>query len=33
LEARLKITCGIDWVESHEEVALVDQAGKLVAKR
>jgi transposase len=27
------ITCGIDWAEDHHDVALVDQAGKLVAKR
>jgi transposase len=32
-EVRLTITCGIDWAESHHDVALVDQAGKLVAKR
>jgi transposase len=29
----LAITCGIDWAENHHDVALVDQAGKLVAKR
>jgi transposase len=33
LEARLTITCGIDWAEAHHDVALVDEAGKLVAKR
>jgi transposase len=27
------ITCGIDWAENHHDVALVDGAGKLVAKR
>jgi hypothetical protein len=27
------ITCGIDWAESHHDVALVDEAGQLVAKR
>ncbi|GAA3776463.1 hypothetical protein GCM10022206_14090 [Streptomyces chiangmaiensis] len=30
---RLTITCGIDWAEDHHDVALVDEAGKLVAKR
>jgi hypothetical protein len=29
----LAITCGIDWAETHHDVALVDRAGKLVAKR
>jgi hypothetical protein len=29
----LTITCGIDWAESHHDVALVDESGKLVAKR
>jgi transposase len=28
----LTITCGIDWAENHHDVALVDEAGKLVAK-
>ena len=32
-EVRLTITCGIDWAETHHDVALVDGAGKLVAKR
>src|ERR687889_2465837 len=32
-EVRLAITCGIDWAETHHDVALVDRAGKLVAKR
>src|SRR3981081_3445590 len=32
-EARLTITCGIDWAENHHDVALVDETGKLVAKR
>jgi hypothetical protein len=27
------ITCGIDWAENHHDVALVDDAGRLVAKR
>jgi transposase len=29
----MAITCGIDWAENHHDVALVDEAGKLVAKR
>ncbi|WP_326673183.1 IS110 family transposase [Streptomyces canus] len=29
----LTITCGIDWAEDHHDVALVDETGKLVAKR
>ena len=33
MEAYLTITCGIDWAEDHHDVALVDEAGKLVAKR
>nr|WP_285734388.1 IS110 family transposase [Kitasatospora phosalacinea] len=32
-ESRLKIFCGIDWAESHHDVALVDDTGELVAKR
>lgn len=27
------ITCGIDWAEKHHDIALVDETGKLVAKR
>jgi transposase len=27
------VFCGIDWAESHHDVALVDEAGTLVAKR
>jgi hypothetical protein len=33
MEVWLTITCGIDWAENHHDVALVDEAGKLVAKR
>jgi transposase len=33
MEAGLTITCGIDWAENHHDVALVDETGKLVAKR
>ncbi|MET9040792.1 IS110 family transposase [Streptomyces mirabilis] len=29
----MTITCGIDWAETHHDVALVDEAGQLVAKR
>ncbi|WP_425556369.1 IS110 family transposase, partial [Kitasatospora nipponensis] len=29
----MKIFCGIDWAESHHDVALVDDTGALVAKR
>ncbi|MGX1549207.1 IS110 family transposase [Streptomyces adustus] len=29
----MTITCGIDWAENHHDVALVDEAGQLVAKR
>ena len=29
----MTITCGIDWAESHHDVALVGESGKLVAKR
>ena len=29
----MAITCGIDWAETHYDVALVDGAGQLVAKR
>ncbi|GJF32574.1 mini-circle putative transposase for IS117 [Kitasatospora sp. NE20-6] len=29
----MKIFCGIDWAESHHDVALVDEVGELVAKR
>jgi hypothetical protein len=32
-EVRLAITCDIDGAETHHNVALVDGAGKLVAKR
>lgn len=29
----MTITCGIDWSENHHDIALVDETGKLVAKR
>lgn len=29
----MTITCGIDWADDHHDVALVDEAGKLVARR
>lgn len=28
-----KIFCGIDWAERHHDIALIDEEGKLVAKR
>jgi hypothetical protein len=27
------VFCGIDWAEDHHDVALVDEAGTLLAKR
>ncbi len=33
MEAKLMITCGIDWAEDHHDVALVDESAKLLAKR
>jgi hypothetical protein len=27
------VYCGIDWAEGHHDIALVDDEGKLVAKR
>ncbi|MBV8181900.1 MAG: IS110 family transposase [Mycobacterium sp.] len=29
----VKVFCGIDWAEAHHDVAIVDEAGQLVAKR
>lgn len=29
----MKVFCGIDWAESHHDIALVNQSGDLVAKR
>lgn len=29
----MSITCGIDWAESHHDVALVDNGGKVVARQ
>lgn len=29
----MTITCDTDWTENHHDVALVDEAGQLVAKR
>ena len=28
-----KVFCGIDWAEQHHDVAVVDQDGKLIAKK
>ncbi|MFC9916797.1 transposase, partial [Streptomyces sp. NPDC127197] len=30
---RVTVFCGIDWAERHHDVALVDGAGELLAKR
>ncbi len=27
----MEFTCGIDWAESHHDVALVDEAGQTIA--
>jgi hypothetical protein len=32
-EARLEILCGIDWAEHHHDIAIVDQAGRVLAKQ
>lgn len=29
----MKAFCGIDWAEDHHDVAVVDEAGRLLAKR
>ncbi|WP_229073885.1 IS110 family transposase [Actinoplanes sp. DH11] len=29
----MQVFCGIDWAEGHHDVALVDEAGRLVAKK
>ena len=29
----MRVFCGIDWAEAHHDVALVDSAGTLIAKR
>ena len=29
----MEVFCGIDWAEGHHDVALVDEAGQLVAKK
>ena len=29
----LKVYCGIDWAERHHDVALVDEAGTVIAQR
>ncbi|MCP3820497.1 IS110 family transposase [Streptomyces sp. A3M-1-3] len=33
MENRVTVFCGIDWAESHHDVALVDNTGQLLAKR
>jgi glycosyltransferase involved in cell wall biosynthesis len=27
------VYCGIDWAEGHQDIALVDDDGQLIAKR
>ena len=29
----MSVFCGIDWAEGHHDIALVDEEGRLVAKR
>jgi transposase len=29
----VKVFCGIDWAEGHHDIALVDESGRLIAKR
>ena len=29
----MAVYCGIDWAEGHHDIALVDDDGKLLAKR
>lgn len=29
----MRITCGIDWAEGHHDVAILDEAGRVVARR
>lgn len=29
----MAVFCGIDWAERHHDVALIDEAGQLVARR
>ncbi|TCO59229.1 IS110 family transposase [Actinocrispum wychmicini] len=33
MTARPRAFCGLDWREGHHDVAMVDQDGKLIAKR
>jgi hypothetical protein len=28
----MALTCGVDWAESHHDIALVDDGGALVAR-
>jgi hypothetical protein len=30
---QLRVFCGIDWAEGHHDIAVVDEAGQLVAKK
>lgn len=29
----MTLFCGIDWAESHHDVAIIDEGGQLVAKK
>jgi hypothetical protein len=33
VDVRPRAFCGLDWAEGHHDLALVDQDGKLIAKR
>jgi transposase len=33
MEVQVKVFCGIDWAEGHHDIALVDELGRLVAKK
>lgn len=28
----MKLTCGVDWAEAHDDMALVDKGGAVVAR-
>lgn len=32
-ESDVTLFCGIDWAESHHDVAIIDDGGQLVAKK
>ena len=29
----MSITCGIDWAEAHHDIAIIDDAGRVLARR